>query len=157
MPIWIRVYWSLFKYYKCNAAFTSCLSSFPCCYGEIFWQSNFMEKGFMLAHGSSSSSPWQGSQGNSSVKQMLKVHGESWTRTKSNECIHLALFSILYSPRSLPTKWFYPYLKTHLPTSVDVIKVIPQMHAQMPFFQVIVDTVKLTIDMNSHTNHENEY
>ena len=48
-------------------------------------------------------------------------------------------------------------LKTHLPTSVDVIKVIPQMHAQMPFFQVIVDTVKLTIDMNSPTNHENEY
>lgn len=46
-------------------------------------------------------------------------------------------------------------LKTHLPLSVDVIKISPQMHAQMPFFQVTVDTVKLTIDMNSHTNPEN--
>ena len=63
--------------YKYDAAFTSYFSSVLGCYGEIFWQSNFMVTGFMLAHSSSSSSPWQGGKGNSSVKQMLRMHAGS--------------------------------------------------------------------------------
>lgn len=102
--------------------------------------------GFILAQSSRNSSLRQGSKGNSSVKQVLRVvNKEHWMYTFS--------FFLSFIQFRIPAHGMVlATLKTPLPTSIDFIKVIPQRHAQIPFSQAILDTVKLTSNINHHTN-----
>lgn len=112
--------------------------------------SRLREKGFMLTH----------SQGYSPSRQVVK-----WEFTLKWEFTHMSHnqkqramntcsvhFSNSYSPASqtqTDTTTHGEWILPPLTTSINAIRIIPHRHTQRLLCQVVIDLIKLTIEMNN--------
>lgn len=92
---------------------------------------------------------WQTSQGRKSWKQLSFPPSPIRKQRPFNACCCSAPFLHVYSPD--PAREWCHLHWIGLLTSSNAIKIIAQQHAQRPIFQVILDSVMLTVNTSKDT------
>lgn len=100
------------------------------------------------------SSSWQGSQGYRQLEQLVPSGYITPTirRWRLNSAAAQMAFCVLYSPASPAQGMVLLTVKMSIPISIDIINMNPHRHAPRPISQVILNSVKLTINTSSHNN-----
>lgn len=95
-----------------------------------------------------------GSQGYRQLEQLVPSGYITPTirRWRLNSAAAQMAFCVLYSPASPAQGMVLLTVKMSIPISIDIINMNPHRHAPRPISQVILNSVKLTINTSSHNN-----